>query len=245
MQSRERLCPHGLPSNLLEYAVVQLFSSPVGGGLHKCQHQRMRFPSFRRKLWLKQGGDIKAVSGRFYGANFTFSSAGYDGKSGFHGGPFVVGIDFEIAKKLLRGGVLRVERLKVRSWPQADFGNRARQFGRVFLPVRNGAGHWVNNNIFGARIVLSRVRILDAQHIAGALDERVLKTSTSAEKRPVATAREFDPFQHAVETLVGTAGRGPDSVQAFQHFLGIRGENGGSCDPLRIEIDLQLGGGML
>src|SRR5271156_1645907 len=138
MGSRQRLFPRVLPSNLLQYAVVQLFSSPVGGGLHKCQHQRMRFPSLGRKLWLKQGSDIKAVSGRFYGANFTFSSTGHDGKSGFHGSPFVVGIDFEIAEELLRGGVLRIERLKVRSWPQADFGNRAGQFGRVFLTAGNG-----------------------------------------------------------------------------------------------------------
>src|SRR5579864_6431657 len=178
------------------------------------------------------------MSGGFDGANLALSAAGYDGESGFHGGPFVIRINFEVAEEFFGGGVLHIERLEVGAWAQTDFGDQAGESGGVFLAVGDGACDGVDDDVLGAGIVLGAVGILDAEHVAGTLDESVLKASAGAEKRPVTAAGEFDSLEHAVEALVGTAGGGPDSVQAFEQVLGVRGENGWSRDPWGIELDL-------
>src|SRR5271154_3149259 len=172
------------------------------------------------------------MGGRFDGANLALGTAGHDRESGFHGGPFVIWVDFEIAKELFGCRILPIERLQVRSWAQTDFGNHAGKLGSVFLALRDRACHRINDDVLRPGIVLGSVRIFDAYDVAGALDERVLKASAGAKERPVAAPRELDSLQHAIKALVGTARRGPDSIKAFQQLLSLRFENGRGRNPL-------------
>ena len=76
---------------------------------------------------LEQRGYEEAVRGRFYGANFALRAAGYYREAGFHGGPFEVGIDFEVAKEFFGHDffVFAVERLQVGAGTQSDLGDFA------------------------------------------------------------------------------------------------------------------------
>jgi len=50
-------------------------------------------------------------------------SAGYDEKAAFYGAPFVLGIDFNVAKEFFGDDFFfAVERLQIRSEPKADLG---------------------------------------------------------------------------------------------------------------------------
>jgi len=110
---------------LLEDAVVELFATPIGGGLDKSEDYRMGRFFGGRELGLEKSGDEEAVSGRFDGADFAMTAAGDYGESGFHGGPFVFGIDFEVAEEFFGDDffVFAVERLQVGAGAEADFGN--------------------------------------------------------------------------------------------------------------------------
>src|ERR1700730_3156759 len=132
------------------------------------------------------------MRGRFNGAYLALRAAGYDGESGLHRGPLVIGIDFEIAEELFGCGVLHIKGLQVGSWAQADFGDQAGEFGRVFLAVWDRARNGVDDDVLGAGIVLGCVRVFYAYDVAGTLDERVLKASAGTEKRPVVAAGEID-----------------------------------------------------
>ena len=83
------------------------------------------------------------------------------------------------------------------------------------------------------------------EHIADTFDQRVLESAASAEKRPVAPAGEFDAFQHAVKTFVGTARRRPDSVEALQFLFGGGIEEAWGGEPLAFDRQIQLRGGVL
>ncbi len=111
--------------------------------------------------------------------------------------------------------------------------------------IGHGAGHRINDDVFRARIILGAVRVLDSEHVAGTFDQSILKTAASAEKRPVAPAREFNAFQHAVKTLVGTARRSPDPVEALQFLVcpGLLQTRRG--DPHSFDREIELRGGVL
>src|SRR4029077_8490365 len=156
---------------------------------------------------------------------FAIAAAGNDGKAGLHGTPFVFGIDFEVAEEFFGYDffVFPIERLQVRAGAEANLRHFTRQLGRIAFAAGNGAGYGVDHDILRARIIFGGVGVGDAENVAGKLDQSVLKTSASAEKGPVAATGKLNPFQHAVETLVGTAGRRPETVKAFENFFCVIG----------------------
>ena len=68
-------------------------------------------------------------------------------------------------------------------------------------------------------MVFGAVGIGDAEKVAGKFDQGVLKSGTSAEEGPVAAAGKLDTLKHAVETLEGTSGGGPQPVEGFQRLF--------------------------
>ena len=102
------------------------------------------------ELGLEQSRDEEAVSGGFDGAYFSLGSARHDRKAGFHGGPFVFGIDFEVAEELFGYDffVFAVERLQVGTRAEADFWDFAGEFGRVAFDAGDGAGYRIDHDIF-------------------------------------------------------------------------------------------------
>ena len=148
-------------------------------------------------------------------------TAGDHGETGFHGGPFIFGIDFEVAEEFFGDDFfsLAIKRLQVGARAQANLGDFAGEFRGVTFAAGHGAGYGIDDDVFGCGIVLGGVGVFNAEDVAGELDEGVLKASAGAEIRPVAAAGELDAFEHAVETLVGTARRGPEAVEAFEKFF--------------------------
>ena len=67
------------------------------------------------ELRLEESGDEEAVSGGFDGADFSLRAARYYWETGFHGCPFVFGVDFEVAEEFFRHDflVLAVEGLQI------------------------------------------------------------------------------------------------------------------------------------
>ena len=100
-------------SLLLQHFVVELFSSPVGGGLDERHDHGMGFARLGRKLGLEQGCDVEAVSRGFDCPNLSLGAASNYREARFHGSPFVFGIDFKVAEELFGHGVLSVEGLQV------------------------------------------------------------------------------------------------------------------------------------
>jgi len=78
---------------------------------------------------------------------------------------------------------------------------------------------------------MSSCRVFDASTL-GELDERRIGIRQGTEERPVATAGEFAPpaLEHAVEPLIGAAGRGPIRPSKRSGFLrgGGRSEDVGT-----------------
>ncbi len=66
-----------------------------------------------------------------------------------------------------------------------------------------------------------------------------------AEERPVAAAGELDPFEHAVETLEGAAGRGPQAVETFERLFGCVSRERRSGQPLGLDRHVEFVGGVL
>ena len=114
------------------------------------------------KLRLEECGYEKPVRRRFDGANFALRAARDDGKSGFHRGPFEVGIDFKVAEEFFGHGffVFPVERLQVRAGAQANLRDRARKLGSVALAVRDGAGDGIDDDVLRSGIVFGAVGVL-------------------------------------------------------------------------------------
>src|ERR1017187_4213851 len=112
---------------LLQYAVVQFFLAPVGGGLHEGQNDGVRLLFGGRQLRLEERGQEKTVRRRFDRADFALGAARHYGESRFHGRPFKVRIDFEVAEVLFGRGLfsLSVKRLQVGAGTQANLRDRA------------------------------------------------------------------------------------------------------------------------
>src|SRR5579862_1705357 len=207
----------------------------------------MRLFFSRGKLRLEERGYEEAVGGRLDGANLSVGSAGYDREASFHSGPFVLGIDFKVAEELLAHHlfVFSVKGLQVRAGAQANLRNHAGELGGVAFAVGNGACYGIDDDILGAGIIFGGVGIGDAEHIAGELDERVLESGASPEKRPVPSAGELDAFEHAVEAFEGTAGRGQKSVEPFEKSFGVWLGERGSWNPFGFDFQVELPGGVL
>src|SRR5579872_1625238 len=109
--------------------------------------------------------------------------------------------------------------MEIGSGPQLDLRNGAGQLWLALGLIRNGASNGIDNDVLRAGVIFCRIGVFDTQYIAGALDERVLKASAGAEKRPIASPREFNSLKHSVETLVWAAGGGEDAVEAFKDLL--------------------------
>ena len=137
------------------------------------------------------------MGGRFDGANFSLSAAGDDGESGFHGDPFELRIDFEVAEKFLGRSllVLPIERLQVGAGAQANLGDGAGELRSVAFAVGDGAGYRIDDDVLRSGIVLGAVSVGDVENVAGELDERVLESAAGAEKGPVAAAGELNAFE--------------------------------------------------
>src|SRR6202035_1942433 len=115
---------------------------------------------------------------------------------------------FEVAEEFFGHDffVFSIERLQVGAGAQADLRHLAGKLGSVAFAAFHGAGYGIDHDVLGSGIVFGGVGVGDAENVAGKLDQGVLKASAGTEKGPVAAAGGLDPFEHAVETLVGTAG---------------------------------------
>src|ERR1035441_145757 len=164
-------------------------------------------------------------------------AARHYGESRFHGRPFKVRIDFEVAEVLFGRGLfsLSVKRLQVGAGTQANLRDRAGYLRGVALAIGHGTGDRIDDDVLRAGIVLGAVGVWDVEDVAGEFDEGVLESSAGAEERPVAAAGELDPFEHAVETLEGAAGRGPQTVETFERFFGCVSRERRSGQPLGLD----------
>src|SRR5580704_11020038 len=144
----------------------------------------MRFLFRRRQLWLEERSQKETVGGRFDRANLAFGATGDYWKSSFHGGPFEVRVDFEVAEEFFGRGlfVFAVKGLQIRAGTQANFWNLTGEFRRVALAVGNRTGHRINDDVFRARIVFRAVGIGNVEDVAGKFDKSILKSTAGAEK---------------------------------------------------------------
>jgi len=210
---------------LFEYTIFELLFFPIRGGLHEGNHNSVGLRFGGGELWLEERSQEKAACWRFDGANFSLCSAGDDRKAGLHGAPLVVWVDFEVAEEFFGRSlyILAIKRLQVRAGTQTNFGTRSRKLRRIPLAIGNSTRNGMNNDVLGSGLVLGAVRVWDAQHVAGAFDQRILEPAAGSEKRPVTGARELDALEHAIETPVRAAGRGPQAVAAFKNLARVSG----------------------
>src|SRR5580765_2383515 len=141
-------------TGLLEDAVVEFLFTPVGGGLDEGEDDGVRLLFGGGQLGLEERREEEAVSRGFDGTDLALSTTGNHRESGFHGGPFEVGIDFEVAEELFGGGllILAVERLQVGARTQANLRNDTGKLRRIALAVRNGTGNRIDDDVLGAGI---------------------------------------------------------------------------------------------
>src|ERR1022692_4642040 len=177
---------------LLQYAVVQFFLAPVGGGLHEGQNDGVRLLFGGRQLRLEERGQEKTVRRRFDRADFALGAARHYGESRFHGRPFKVRIDFEVAEVLFGRGLfsLSVKRLQVGAGTQANLRDCAGWLRGVALGIGPGTGDRIDVDVLRAGIVLGAVGVWDVEDVAGEFDEGVLESSAGAEEREQARVRE-------------------------------------------------------
>jgi hypothetical protein len=145
-------------------------------------------------------------------------------KARFHGHPFEVGVHFVVAEEFFLDQLLSVIRREVGAGAKPYLIDLSGEPGRVGSAVGKGAGHGIDHDILGVRVLFGSGGVVDAEDVAGALDERVLETSASAEEWAVVDAGELDASEHAVETLVGTARRGKQTVERIEGGGGVRFE---------------------
>jgi hypothetical protein len=144
-----------------------------------------------------------------------------DWESGFHRRPLKLRVNLEIAEEFFRYSLLvfAIKRLQIRPRAKANFRNRTRKFGRVALAIRNRTGHGVNDDVLRSGIIFCGIRVGDVEYVAGEFDEGVLKSAAGAKKRPIPATGELNAVEHPFETLVGTARRGPKTVETLQRFF--------------------------
>ena len=66
-----------------------------------------------------------------------------------------------------------------------------------------------------------------------------MEAAAGAEKWAVVDAGEFDAFEHAVETLIGTAGRGPEAIEGIENGGGSGFEERKGWEPCRLDLELE------
>jgi glycosyltransferase involved in cell wall biosynthesis len=188
-----------------EDGVVEPFAAKVGDRCTKAMISGCGFRA-RRKLRLEQRRDKEQVRGRFDGAAFfVLGAAGHDREARFHRHPFELGVHFVVAEEFFLDDFLSVIRGEIGAGTQANLADFSGELGRVRIAVGNGAGDGIDDDVLSVRIFFGGGGVANAEHVAGALDERVLKAAAGAEKWPVVDAGELNAFEHAVETLVGAA----------------------------------------
>src|ERR1700693_5712672 len=205
----------------------------------------MWFRLARRKLRLEQRRDVKQVRGRFDGPAFFLRVAGYDRKARFHSHPFEFRIHLVVAEEFFLDRFFSVIRREVRPGTEADLFNFAGELGRLRIAVRDGAGDGIDDDVLGVRVFFGGGGVADAEHVPGALYERVLKASAGAEKWPVVDAGELDAFKHAVEAFVRAARRGPQTIEGIEGGDGSRFEQRRRRKPGRFYCELELPRGVL
>src|SRR6202007_1460596 len=87
---------------------------------------------------------------------------------------------------------------------------------RALFAVGQGTGNRVDDDVFGVWIFFGCGGVANANHIAGAFDERVLKSATGSEERAVVNTRELYSLEHAVKTFIRAAGRRPETVVGIE-----------------------------
>src|SRR5208337_660691 len=138
-----------------------------------------------------------------------------------------------IAEKFFLDHFLSVIRSEKRPRTQPDLIDDSGEPGSIGNAVGNGAGHGIDDNVPGVRVFFGGCGVADAQHIARALDERVLEASAGGEEWPVVYAGELNTFEHAFETLVGAARRGKQAVKGIECGSGGRFEERRCWNPGR------------
>ena len=171
------------------------------------------------------------MCGGFDRANLVLRAPSNHRESGFHSSKFVLWIDFIIAEKFLFNGVFHIERVQVRAGPEPNLGNDTREFWSGRLAVGHNTRDRIDHDVVRAGIVFRGVGVLNPQYVARTLYQSVLKAPSSGDERPVAAPSELNAFQHSLEALVWTAGRGPESIEGFENLCGIGFEERGSGNP--------------
>src|ERR1700691_1553246 len=109
----------------------------------------MRFLLRGGELGLEQRGDEEAVRGRFDGPDFSLRATGDYREAGFHGGPFVLGIHFEVTEEFFAYEflILAIKGLQVGTGTQADLRDFAGEFGRAAFAAGHGAGYGIDHDV--------------------------------------------------------------------------------------------------
>src|SRR6185312_924005 len=155
---------------------------------------------------------------RFNCSDFPLRSARYNRQPCLYRRPFEFRIHLEVAEEFFADGVLPVKRLQIRTRTQTDFRDHPGKLWSSGRLVWNRAGHGINHNVLGARIIFRRISVFDLEHIAHALNQCILKTTTGTKKRPIAFPRELNALEHSVKAVVRAAWRGPKAVKTLQRF---------------------------
>src|SRR5439155_12123421 len=110
-------------------------------------------------------------------AAFICGDTRYDLKARFNRGPFKFRIHFEVAEILFLDNLFPVVASEIRARAQANFRDSSRELGCTLGALWDGASDRINDDVFRVRVFFGCGGVLHAEHVAGALDERVLEAS--------------------------------------------------------------------
>src|SRR6266404_1759162 len=198
-----------------QHTVLELRRFPLRRGAQEFHNDRVRFARFRRELRMKQSRDEEFVVWGFNRVRFALRSPRNDGKSRLDHRPLEFRIHLVVTEKFLCDDVFLVERMKIGSRTDANFWNWTGQLWLSRCAVGNGTCHGMDDNVLRSGIILCRIGVFNVHHISRTLYQSVLEAPSSADKGPVSATRKLNASQHSVETLVGTAGGGPEPVKIF------------------------------
>ena len=100
----------------------------------------------------------------------------------------------------------------------------------------------IGTTITAALVGLGVIRILPAQHVAGILNHRILKTAAGAEKRELLFSRPANGFKHRLIVFIGAARHDPDGVALFH---GAQIAELVSREPAKADGGTQMRGGAI
>jgi hypothetical protein len=169
-------------------------------------------------MWLRSGGTNlrqkercyeEGMCGQFDQAHFRIWTDAGDTQLAAGKYFLVNGIEPVIAGKLLRNGVLPIDLLRHRAWPQ--------RHALVGAHERTAQAADEQRGRVGCGFLM--LRLLDPQYVACILYQSMLESPSGADKRPSSLTGISDPSKRAIHALIGASRRAPQRVELPKDIL--------------------------